>query len=159
MLNVWQCRKTGDCCKRFISTGPSVTKTEGNTILENLDNQEISDHLRSIEVTKDNIKKSIETRDSLPIIKDQGTCVFLKNNECIIHKIKPQVCKDYPMKIVVHPSKTVVLVDLECPRGSGIAQEIREGKIPPGTLRTDKPIEVIERDFYEALAREKFGDE
>lgn len=159
MLNVWQCRKTGDCCKRFISTGPQVTKSEADKIIQNLDNPEISEHFGSIGITKEDIRKSVENRGSLPIIKDQGTCVFLKNKECIIHQIKPQVCKDYPMKIVDHPSKTVVMVDLECPRGADMAQEIRKGRIPPGTLRTDKPIEVIEMDFYEAMCREKFGDE
>lgn len=158
MLNVWQCRKTGECCKRFISNGPRVTPTESSNIIQNLDNPEISEHLRSIGFTKDEIIKSIENRHSLPIIKSQETCVFLKNNECIIHQIKPKVCKDYPLLIEEYATKTVIKVDLDCPRGSGIVQELVNNRIP-GWILHNKPIEVQESYFYEDLAREKFGDE
>ena len=157
-LNIWQCRQTGDCCKRFISTGPRLTQTEGNNIIQNLENPELSEHLQSIGITKEKIIESIENHGSLPIIKNQGTCVFLKNNECIIHQIKPKVCRDYPLVIEEHETKIIIKVDLDCPRGSGIVQELINNRIP-GWLPHDKPIEVQEGHFYEELAREKFGDE
>lgn len=158
MLSIWQCRKTGDCCKRFISTGPSITQTEGNAITQNLDNREIAEHLRSIGITKEDVINHIKTRNSLPIIKNQETCAFLKNDECIIHDIKPKVCKDYPLVIEERKNMTLVTVDLDCPRGYGIVQELENNRIP-GWLPNDKPIKVEGRSFYEELAREKFGDE
>jgi len=158
LLNVWQCRKTGDCCKRFISNGPRLTQIEGNIIIQNLDNPEIISHLRSIGFTKEKVINSIKNRDSLPIIKNQETCVFLKGDECIIHQIKPKVCKDYPLVIEEHDDKISIKVDLDCPRGSGIVQELINNKIPDW-LSHNKPIEVQEGYFYEELTREKFGDE
>ena len=157
-LNVWQCRKTGDCCKRFISNGPRVTKSEEILIVQTLGNQEIQEHLQSIGFTKEAVKENIENKGSLPIIKNQGTCVFLKGDECIIHQVKPKVCKDYPLVIEEHDDKISIKVDLDCPRGSGIVQELINNKIPDW-LSHNKPIEIQEGYFYEELTREKFGDE
>lgn len=158
MLNVWQCRKTGECCKRFISTGPRVSKSEELLIVQSLDNQEISNHLQSIGFTKDDVKKSIDNRGSLPVIQDQGTCVFLKGDECIIHQVKPKVCKDYPLVIEEYATKYIITVDLDCPRGVGIVEELVRHRIP-GWIPQDKPIEVQKASFYEELAKEKFDDE
>ncbi len=158
MLNVWQCRKTGDCCKRFISNGPRVTTSEQTLIVQTLENQEILEHLQSIGFTKGLVKENVENKGSLPIIKNQGTCVFLKNDECLIHQTKPKVCKDYPLVIEEYEDKISIKVDLDCPRGSGIVQELINNRIP-GWLPRGKPIEVLEGHFYEELSREKFGDE
>jgi len=158
LLNAWQCRKTGDCCKRFISNGPRITKSEQVSIVQTLDGPEILEHLRSIGFTQDMVKENMENKGSLPIIKDQGTCVFLKNDECIIHQVKPKVCKDYPLVIEECDDKILIKVDLDCPRGSGIVQELINNRIP-GWLPHGKPIEVKASYFYEELAREKFGDE
>ena len=76
MLPIWNCRKTGECCKRFISSGPIIQKSESQKIIEYLDRKEIADHLVNINVKKEEIKKSIQDRGSLP----------LQNNMCFSQK-------------------------------------------------------------------------
>lgn len=157
MLPIWQCRKTGDCCKRFISLGPEVKNHESDKIIEKLNKNEITEHLKNIGISKETVIESIKNHQSLPL-QDQKTCVFLKNNECLIHEIKPEVCKTYPLKIDYLKEKTKILVDLDCPRGSGLIEAIKIGPIP-NWIKTDKPIEVEGRYFYEDMIRDKHGED
>lgn len=124
MLPIWNCRKTGECCKRFISSGPQVQKSENQKIIEYLDRKEIVNHLADVGMTKEEIKKSIQDRGSLPL-QNKTTCVFLKNDECLIHDVKPEVCQTYPLRIVRKQNKTEVTVDLACPGGKALLRQLK----------------------------------
>lgn len=157
LLPIWQCRKTGECCKRFISSGPRIQKSENQKIIEYLDRKEIADHLDDVGVTKEEIESSIKNRGSLPL-QNESTCVFLKNDECLIHDVKPEVCQTYPLMIDRKSNKTKITVDLTCPRGEDLVKAIKNRDIPT-SYHLKEPIEVEGRYFYEDLIREKYGED
>lgn len=156
-LPIWQCRKSGDCCKRFISSGPEIQPSEKHQIIKVLDKPEIRNHLKEIGYTKEGVTEHMEERGTLPL-QNADTCAFLRNNECLIHEIKPKVCHEYPLSITTTSTKTRIYVDLDCPRGNDIVATLQNGDIPPW-IKSKKPITVKGRYFYEELAQEKFGDE
>ena len=156
-LNIWQCRKTGECCKRFISSGPRIQKSESQKVIEYLDRSEIEDHLTNVGIKKEEISNSIKNRNSLPL-QNKSTCVFLKNDECLIHDVKPEVCQTYPLSIYRKSNKTEIKVDLACPRGEGLISAIKNGDIP-ASFKIKEPIEVEGRYFYEDLVRDKYGED
>ena len=156
-LKIWQCKKTGDCCKRFLSSGPQLNSQEKQKIIENLDQKEISDHIATFGWKKDNFIKYVENRQSLPL-QNSDTCIFLKNNECLIHDIKPSVCKTYPIYITKKSGKTEVIVDLDCPRGNDLVAAIKSGNIPE-SMEIDGQIMVSGEYFYEDKIREKYGED
>ncbi|CAD6368389.1 hypothetical protein NMT12_100018 [metagenome] len=157
LLPIWQCRKTGDCCKRFLSSGPQLNLQEKQTILDNLDKKEISDHIIEVGLKKDEFIEYVETRQSLPL-QNLDTCIFLKNNECLIHEIKPKVCRTYPLHITKKLGKTEIVVDLGCPRGNDLINAIKSGNIPESMGIGDE-ISVTGQYFYEDKIREKFGED
>lgn len=157
MLPIWQCRTTGDCCKRFLSSGPQLNSKEKQTIIDNLDQKEISGHIVKMGLKKDEFIKYLENRQSLPL-QNPDTCIFLKNNECLIHNIKPEVCRTYPLHITKKSGKTEIIVDLGCPRGNDLVNAIKSGNIPE-SMDIDGKISVSGQYFYEDKIREKFGED
>lgn len=157
LLPIWQCKQTGDCCNRFLSSGPQLNSQEKQTIINNLDQKEIADHIAKMGLKKDEFIKYVENRQSLPL-QNSSTCIFLKNNECLIHDIKPEVCKTYPLRITKKLGKTEITVDLGCPRGSDLINAIKSGNIPE-SMDIDGEISVTGQYFYEEKIREKFGED
>lgn len=156
-LPIWQCRKTGDCCKRFLSTGPRVTLEERQIIANSLDSKEIADHIRSMGLTKESIIRYMENHYSLPL-QNKDTCAFLKNNECLIHQIQPILCKTYPLVIKKKGDKTEILVDLDCPRGEELVKAIKNNDIP-AYLGIQGPVVVYGENLLEEAVREKYGED
>ncbi len=156
-LPIWQCRQTGNCCKRFISSGPQLNSQEKQKIIDNLDQKEISDHIANLGLRKDEFIKYVKDRQSLPL-QNSDSCIFLKNNECLIHDIKPEVCQTYPLHISKKSGKTEVLVDLGCPRGNDLVNAIKSGNIPE-SMGLDGEISVSGQYFYDEKIREKFGED
>ena len=70
----------------------------------------------------------------------QGKCFFLKDNQCSIYKIRPLICRFYPIKLEFEPDKDIHAFNFtcECPA-------INKGKI------------ITLKDFEElfALAKER----
>lgn len=156
-LKIWQCKQTGDCCRRFLSSGPQLNSQEKQIIIDNLDKKEIAEHIVKIGLKKDEFIEYVETRQSLPL-QNLDTCIFLKNNECLIHEIKPEVCRTYPLHITQKLGKTEITVDLGCPRGSDLINAIKSGNIPQ-SMGIDGDILVTGQYFYEDKIREKFGED
>ncbi|WP_371504504.1 YkgJ family cysteine cluster protein [Nitrosopumilus adriaticus] len=156
-LPIWHCKKTGDCCKRFLSSGPQLNSQEIQKIIDNLDQKEIKDHFALLGMNKDEFIKYVKNRQSLPL-QNPNTCIFLKNNECLIHDIKPEVCQTYPLHIIKKSGKTDVLVDLDCPRGSDLITAIKSGNIPE-SMGIDGEISVSGTSSYEDKIREKYGED
>jgi len=82
-------------------------------------------------IVKGNI---VYTTNSILGVNNKTPCVFLKENKCSVHSIKPLICKTYPFSIAPHNSKTsnpvkviqtrraptgelfdLVIIDLTCP--------------------------------------------
>lgn len=153
-LPIWNCRKSGDCCKRFYSSGPRIKESEKEKIIRTLENKEVIDHFKKIEFPREKISEYIKNHNSLPL-QDKKTCAFLNsNNECIIHSDKPEVCRTYPLMIDQKTDKTEIKVDLDCPRGQDIVNAINNGDIP-SWINAKKSIKVEGRYFYEDLMQDK----
>lgn len=156
-LNIWQCRKTGECCKRFINMGPSLTETDQEKIIKFLDNKEIANHLYELNTSKVNLIKTIKERASLPL-QNHNTCIFLKNDQCLIHEVKPEVCDTYPLGIIHQGDKTHIMVDLDCPRGAQLVEDMKNGNIPDWVKVRDK-VTIEGRYFFEDAYRNRFGED
>ncbi len=115
------------------------------------------DHFATLGMNKDEFLKYVENHQSLPL-QNSNTCIFLKNNECLIHDIKPEVCKTYPLHITKKSGKTKVIVDLDCPRGNDLIIAIKSGNIPE-SMGIDGEISVSGESIYENKIREKFGED
>lgn len=156
-LNIWQCRKTGECCKRFINTGPRLTEADQENIIKFIDNEEITNHLQQVGTSKKDLIKTIQDRRLLPL-QNRNTCIFLKNDQCLIHEVKPAVCDTYPLAITHKEDKTHIMVDLDCPRGAQLVEDMKKGNIPEW-VGAKGEITIEGRYFFEDAHREHFGED
>jgi Fe-S-cluster containining protein len=46
---------------------------------------------------------------------DQGRCIFLKDNTCMIYPARPLVCRFYPFELNMEGTKHVFAYSAECP--------------------------------------------
>lgn len=118
----WVCKEDGKCCSLFVRTGPHLSGEEV---------QLIASRMESLGYPADNTDIIMESH-YIPLIGDTPpkSCIFLEDNRCKIHDIKPQDCKFYPLQIDTRDDTIRIIISLECPRGEDIEQAIKDGNIP-----------------------------
>lgn len=104
------------------------------------------------------VKTEIETGSTL--LQSDGTCIFLSGSLCLIHPVKPEVCRTYPMMPDEGKTLLKIHVDTDCPRGAEVARELKEGRYPSWLeMPKSKKVMVIDRSFLEITLRDYFGEE
>ncbi len=101
----FDCKECGECCKGY----GGITVSEKNI-------KEISAFINAdIQEVIDKYCINIGTRYILSQKKD-GFCVFWKDKLCLIHPVKPKMCKDWPFiqNVVERPEKWLVMAET-CP--------------------------------------------
>jgi len=78
------CQQCGRCCKLFIINLNKKEWKSGwfQTELKRFDNNQ-------------NFKSARSYGGNILRQKKDGSCIYLKNNRCSIHKKRPQVCRDF----------------------------------------------------------------
>ena len=129
----FDCTKCGLCC------GDTVQKTRHILLLKS----EASDISAEINLPIKDFADQINDKGQYCFEmkkSKEGTCFFLKDNQCSIYKLRPLICRFYPFELKFDPGKDLHVFDftLECPA-------ISKGKI------------MTLKDFEElfALAKER----
>ncbi len=86
-LERFECKKCGKCC---VGDGVVVLKDEDISRISDYLNIDRIEFLEKYTIKEDN---EIQLRD-----KDNEECIFLKDNLCSIHPVKPLQCHSYPNK-------------------------------------------------------------
>lgn len=150
--SVWKCLKCGKCCKLFVTSGVSVSKKE---IIQ------IGKKIKKLKMNP-NIIKETKSTYTLPVTNSDipRTCIFLKNNLCVIYLVRPTACKQYPIEIIESKDKVKIYVSYDCPRGVGIAKELRK-RLPfwLHKLIKGRKIEVVLISFYEEKIKSLLREE
>ncbi|MFN8576489.1 MAG: YkgJ family cysteine cluster protein [Candidatus Sericytochromatia bacterium] len=97
----FKCETCGNCC-RFKSI--NITHNDIQKILDNKPDLDISDFVSFKTLDKndkdcDNINYQNNRVSMVFKKKNNGECVFLKDNKCSIHTFKPLICKTWPFTI------------------------------------------------------------
>jgi len=82
MLN--DCSQCGLCCRLFL-INLSKEEYKSGKYKTQLEEFGLIDNFKSASTCGANILKQ----------KEDGSCVYLKDNKCSIHKIRPQACRDF----------------------------------------------------------------
>lgn len=97
----FQCKRCGACCRHIAESVP----------LESLDVYRIAKHLKEkgkVSCVDDVLEKYAESvlldeygymTFVLKTIGSEAACIFLKNDRCSIHEVKPRACRTYPIEI------------------------------------------------------------
>lgn len=132
----FECNKCGDCCK-----------WEGHIYLKSDDVKKLSDFLHiTINNFLSKYAKDVGGRMALKDKDENSECVFLKNNICEVHGVRPRQCDEYPVQY-----------DKRCP-GFRIK---REGPMKP--MYEDAVKQVAEKlsgteDFNKAITNKLFEE-
>ncbi len=86
---IYECARCGNCCR-----WPGPVR---------VDNDEIEEIARFLEMSPDEFRsrfiRLINDRTALSLTeKPDGSCAFLEGNDCLIHDVKPNQCRDFPNK-------------------------------------------------------------
>jgi len=151
-INAWRCKRTGKCCKLFVSTGVVVTNEEWELIEKDI---------RGLEVSKDEFEKCRETK-TLPVIgkNPPKKCAFLKTNKCLIYKKRPQRCKEYPIMIQEYDDCILLHISSDCPRTDDLLKIIKKKKpMWPKKKLGRKKRKIIVNSFYDKKISQYYGEE
>ncbi len=115
LLDIFQCKKCGDCCKGY-----------GGTYVAPMEIEAIAGHLNTD--PKLFVEKYCQMSGKKPVLAqgENGYCIFW-DQLCTIHPVKPRMCREWPFL-------KSVLVDID-------NWEIMSGSCPG--IRTDMPDDVI----------------
>jgi Fe-S-cluster containining protein len=116
----FECTKCGICC------GNTQNKTRHILLLA----QEIKEITKETALDAANFCFEIEGASSyvFEMRKQQdGKCVFLKNNQCIIYDQRPLICRFYPFELKFSENDGYYLfnVTFECP-GVGLGKRLED---------------------------------
>jgi len=156
-MNIWTCLKCGKCCSSFVRTGPEVLLIEKKFILDSLHDSKIKAHIKNNHLKLVDIRRQINT-GYLPLIGNEPPkkCIFRsKSNLCMIHKIKPEICKIFPVEVI---SPTSIIIDSECPRAEKIMKELKNHKYPRyirDKINTKKSITIEGVHFFDRKMSER----
>jgi len=110
----FSCNQCGICC------GDTKQKTRHILVLE----AEVNNI--SSQTSLDRTDFSFQIVDKSPFVYEmkktnEGNCVFLKENQCMIYQIRPLICEFYPFELKFNNNKQLHVFDFtfECP---GIGQ-------------------------------------
>ena len=136
----------------FVFSGPGLSEEEIATIVP---------EIVKLGLPSD-IIEDIKKNKCIPIIGKEPpkTCIFLKNKLCAIHSVKPEVCKDYPLEILVYDYKVKIKISYDCPRAESIERALKINV--PLWLRNrikSKEMEIEVVSFYEENIKYYLGEE
>ncbi len=122
MNQTWDCKKTGKCCTLFVRTGPELTIQEADLTAERMSILGFSDELITY----------VKRHRTIPLTgsKVPKKCIFLENDICVIHDIKPELCREYPLEIIETEKNVKILISYDCPRAEKIENSIKNNDIP-----------------------------
>ena len=115
----FECNKCGICC------GDTKEKAR-HVLLLDLEAKEVSEKT-SLEVSDFSFRIEGKEPYSLEMKKnDDGKCVFLRDNSCIIYSFRPLICRFYPFELKFNTEQDRYLFEftLECP-GINAGKEMR----------------------------------
>jgi len=123
-MNIFQCKKCGDCCNGY-----------GGTYVTESDIQNIA---AFIETDSDEFIQKYCVRSGKKYVlaqADNGVCIFW-NQLCTIHPVKPRMCKAWPFieSVLIDPSNWAIM-----------------GNSCPG-INTDAPIENVRETIKQEIA-------
>jgi Fe-S-cluster containining protein len=105
----FQCVKCGICC------GDTKEKTRHILLLRTEAKQIAKATLQPI------LEFTVKIKDKAPYSyemkkTEDGKCIFLENNCCIIYTVRPLICRFYPFELkIAHSGKYMFLYTPECP--------------------------------------------
>ena len=106
----FQCTKCGICC------GNTEEKTRHIILLKTEAEQIAKTTSQPISKFAVKINKKEPYVYEIKKRADDGKCIFLENNRCIIYPLRPLICKFYPFELKsAHSGKYKFLFTEECP--------------------------------------------
>lgn len=85
-MSEFECERCGDCCR-----------WSGYVYITEDDVKRIARYLSLSEFNFVNMYAEISQRPRLNLkMRDAGECIFLRENSCSIHPVKPKHCVDFP---------------------------------------------------------------
>ncbi len=127
-MSKFECNRCGKCCTLFDKTGPFITPLEKRTILTFISEQNLKEHFGT--KTLNTIENILEKNNYIQVVgnKPPKKCIFLKNNNCLIYKVRPFDCRIYPVSI--EPKGKKLLVDKDCPLNSVLLNQLERHNYP-----------------------------
>jgi len=141
--DIWECRRTGQCCRLFVFTGVQVSEAEWELLEKDI---------KLLKLPKEEFKK-YESQRTLPLIgnKPPKRCAFLKGeNICTIYQKRPKRCREYPIMVQKYRDSIVFHISDDCPRGEDLSKIIQTN--PPQKLKKNignRKLKVVLESFFE----------
>ena len=112
----FKCVKCGICCGNTQERTRHVLLLDGEANeIAKATNQPISEFATEIE-------KGTPYRYEMKKTKEDGKCVFLKDNRCVIYSKRPLICRFYPFGFTNYEQQKTFYYTKECPGiGRGVA--------------------------------------
>jgi Fe-S-cluster containining protein len=131
----FKCLKCGICC------GNTQERTRHVLLLDEEANEIAKATNQPIAEFAIEIEKRAPYRYEMKKTKEDGKCVFLKENRCVIYSKRPIICRFYPFGFTNHKQQKTFYYTKECPGiGKGLTMnEIDFNKL----LRQANPLQRI----------------
>lgn len=101
------CIREGNCCRTFGgSDGPKITREEKHAIIDVLNKKGMY-----------GLVKKMKNRTNVPTVGKKALamrCILQKGDNCSVHDIKPEVCREYPLFFSRKGDKVILDVDIAC---------------------------------------------
>lgn len=115
LLEHFECEQCGQCC-RIHSIGVRITRKEAEQLAQ-----------RAQLGLKEYLKDVLEDGDTLIIPQP---CRYLMDNRCMVHDIKPSVCRKYPFNRYKEVDRdTAWVIIAGCPGGQKLLKVLTIGKL------------------------------
>jgi Fe-S-cluster containining protein len=105
----FKCLKCGICC------GNTQERTRHVLLLNEEANEIAKATNQSISEFATEIEKRAPYRYEMKKRKEDGKCVFLKENRCVIYSKRPLICRFYPFGFANHEQQKTFYYTKECP--------------------------------------------
>ena len=115
----FKCVKCGICC------GNTQERTRHILILDEEAEEIASATNQSISDFASEIEDKAPYRYEMKKTAEDGKCVFLKQNRCIIYSKRPLICRFYPLGLTTNEQQETFYYTKECP-GIGRGETLRE---------------------------------
>ena len=150
---IWQCRRTGRCCKLFVFSGVRASDKEWKLLEKDI---------KLLKLSKEEFERC-ENQHTLPVIgkNPPKKCAFLKGkNTCIVYEKRPGRCQEYPIMIQRYKDSVTFHISDDCPRGKELTKMI-ETNTPPKlkSIIDSRKTRVMLESFFEKSAQEYYDEE
>ena len=115
----FKCVKCGICC------GNTQERTRHVLLLDEEANEIAKATNQPISEFATEIEKGTPYRYEMKKTKEDGKCVFLKDNRCVIYSKRPLICRFYPFGFTNYEQQKTFYYTKECP-GIGRGEALNE---------------------------------